>query len=200
MTQEEITAQRNALITEAMSWEGTRFHHRAAVKKNEKQKGGVDCMMFPASTFTAALGAKFLIPPYSPQWHLHAEPKDSPIFRDFPAFVPRGELWKSGEVGFRELYIEGVLTGGFVEISGGRTGIEPFDSGRFIDAKIERADLVLVRLGHVYAHGAIIVDWPRIIQSESSPMGAGRVVLSNAQANWFFAHRKVKFFSWEAWH
>jgi hypothetical protein len=195
MSPEQIQAQRDTVIAEAMSWRETKFHHRAAVKG-----AGVDCMMFPAATFTVALGARFAIPPYSPQWHLHAEPKDSAIFKEFPAYMPVGQLWNSGEDGFRELYIEGVLAGGFIEISGNQQDVEPFDSGCYLDASFEKADLVIVKLGHVYAHGAIILDWPKIIQAESSPYGAGKVVVSTTEANWYFSNRPLKFFSWKAWH
>lgn len=190
--------QREAVVCEARTWLNTRFHHRAAVKG-----AGVDCMMFPASTYTSVLGAAFRIPPYSPQWHLHAEgdvKHPGAQFPDFPAYVPVGKLWTCGEDRFRELYIEGLLNGNFIEISGGRTNVEPFDSGRFLESSFGTGDIVLVKLARTYAHGAIILQWPRVIQAESAPMGAGKVVESTVEANWFFTQREMKFFSWKEWH
>lgn len=60
-------ALRAAIVTEAMSWCGTRYHHLGDVKG-----AGVDCAMLLVRVYRS-LG---LIPdidprPYSPQWHQH---------------------------------------------------------------------------------------------------------------------------------
>ncbi len=60
--------QRQAVIAEALAWEGTPFHHRACVKG-----AGVDCARLLEAAFKAAglVPSDFQPPPYPFQWHLH---------------------------------------------------------------------------------------------------------------------------------
>ncbi len=67
-----IVQQRNAVVTEAFSWVGTRFRWRAAVKDPSGKGGGTDCAGFLASSYRDAGvfddgDLKF----YSPQSHLN---------------------------------------------------------------------------------------------------------------------------------
>lgn len=59
---------REAVVREALTWEGTPYHHGA------RQKGvGVDCAMLPAAVYEACELAPRLDPEYSPQWYLHRD-------------------------------------------------------------------------------------------------------------------------------
>ncbi len=61
-------SQREAVIAEALTWEGTPFHHEARVKGH-----AVDCGQFLAGVYIAAglIPADFKVAPYSSQHHLH---------------------------------------------------------------------------------------------------------------------------------
>ena len=60
--------QRRHVVTKAMTWLGTTYHHRAAVRG-----AGADCAMFPLSVFQVCgiLPFDYRPPAYSVQWHLH---------------------------------------------------------------------------------------------------------------------------------
>jgi len=83
-----------------------------------------------------------------------------------------------------EMYLNYLDKSGFIEIL-------PKDK--------QPADLAISRIGHLFSHGAIIVDWPQVIQSESR--GGGKVFfIRDAYSNWYFQARKIKFYSWKRWH
>jgi cell wall-associated NlpC family hydrolase len=111
--------QRKAVVAEALSWQGTPYHHQAAVKG-----AGTDCAMFPL----AVMQAVGLIPDsvklieYAAQWHLNQS---------------------------QELYIEWVQKLGGVETPDYTPG-----------------NLVLYKLGRTFCHGALILDWPKVIHAE----------------------------------
>jgi hypothetical protein len=72
----------------------------------------------------------------------------------------------------------------------------------FIDIQEEDklpADVVLTRVGRVFAHGAILFEWPIVIQAESAPAGLHKVTLATAEANWFLTDRDFRFFSLKVW-
>ena len=175
-----IRAQRLAVVQEARSWLGTPFHHDARVKG-----AGVDCMRMPCESYNQAIYANIDVPAnsYDAQWHLHQTGIDS-----------------NGNRVFRELYLEGLLKAGFVEVSDHQSDFEPFDPNLAVDAAKDTGDMAVVKLARTYSHGAIIVHWPQIIQTESSPCGRGMVVETNADANWFFTARPIRFFSRREWH
>lgn len=158
----EVTqSQREAVAIEAMSWINTPFKHAACVKA-----AGVDCAHV-GETFRKVLGATFSFPPYySPQWHLHEVNTE-----DGPRFV--------------EIYIEGILNAGFIEIE---------------KEQIQKGDVVLSKIGRVFCHGGIIINWPEVVQAESSPFGAGKVIKATANASWFLSGKQLRFFSWKDWH
>jgi cell wall-associated NlpC family hydrolase len=174
MTSEEITLQRQAVIAEARTWIGTPFHHAACVKG-----AGVDCVYMPAASYNKAIGVGIVIPTYSPQWHLHQTGPDGK---------------------HEELYLDNLKSSGFVELSDMDPEFEPYDASNWIAAPKYAGDLVVVKLARTYAHSAIIVDWPSIIQAESSPAGRGMVAQGLATVNWFFTARPVKFYSRKEWH
>ena len=86
---------------------------------------------------------------------------------------------------FVEIYIEGAIAAGFFEIT---------------KEEALPGDYVLSKIGRTFCHGGVIVGWPYVIQAESSPLGAGKVVKANANANWFLSRRALKFFSYKGWH
>jgi cell wall-associated NlpC family hydrolase len=72
MTQQE---QRQALIAEAESWLGTRFHCQARVKIDAAtgDRGGVDCATFLIEAYRRAgvVTRPVATPNYKQDWHLH---------------------------------------------------------------------------------------------------------------------------------
>ena len=109
--------RRAAVLTEAIAWLRTPYHHMGRLKG-----GGIDCLMLLAEVYEAAGVIPHLeIPFYPPDWHLH-----------------RGA----------ERYLDG-LTQYASEIEG------PPEPG----------DAVLFRFGRCFAHGAIIIGWPRLIHA-----------------------------------
>lgn len=62
-----MTATRDDVIREALTWEGTPYHHRAMIKGV-----GADCAMFPLAVYSSlGLIEPIVAPPYSAQWHLN---------------------------------------------------------------------------------------------------------------------------------
>lgn len=61
--------QRARVVEVARSWLGTRYHHNARIKGV-----GVDCATLLVEVFTeAGIIQPVVLPPYSPQWHLHRD-------------------------------------------------------------------------------------------------------------------------------
>ena len=64
-----VSDQRAAVVAEALSWQGTPYHHAAQLKG-----AGVDCAMLPAAVYRAAgLIPDFAVAHYPPDWHLHRD-------------------------------------------------------------------------------------------------------------------------------
>ena len=101
---------------------------------------------------------------------------------------------------FKEIYLEGLLANGFIEISDGVSNFEPFREDGWIDALKDTGDVAITRMGRLFAHGAIIEKWPNVIQAESHVCGRGKVCRATAEANYFLCHREMRFFSWKGWH
>lgn len=71
-TPEEIAAKRAAILAEALTWEGTKFHDACGVKGE-----GVDCIHFAKCVYVVVgLVPDFEIGPYKPQWFMH---RDEPL-------------------------------------------------------------------------------------------------------------------------
>ena len=112
-----MSAARQAVIAEALTWIGTPFHHAARVKG-----AGVDCLMLLAEVYERAGIAPHVEPPfYVPDWHLHRD---------------------------AERYMEGLL--GYA---------------RPIDGPPLPGDIALFRFGRTFSHGAIVVEWPRLVHA-----------------------------------
>lgn len=62
--------ERAAVVKEALSWVGTPFHERAAVKG---EKGGVDCARFISAVFRDGIGLATSVPDLSLQINLHRD-------------------------------------------------------------------------------------------------------------------------------
>lgn len=61
--------QRAAVVAEALSWQGTKYHHMARLKGV-----GVDCAGLPMEVYEAAGVTKHVDPgPYSPDWYMHQD-------------------------------------------------------------------------------------------------------------------------------
>jgi cell wall-associated NlpC family hydrolase len=64
-----ISDQRAAAVAEAVSWQGTPYHHAACIKG-----AGVDCAMLPAAVYRAVgLIPEFGVERYPADWHLHRD-------------------------------------------------------------------------------------------------------------------------------
>lgn len=61
------------------------------------------------------------------------------------------------------------------------------------DGPPEPADVVVVKFGRVYAHSAIVIDWPIIITANPH---ARKVMINRADIYNVFARRPKKFFSY----
>jgi len=59
---------REAVVAEAMTWEGTPYHSGASIKGV-----GVDCAMFPAAVYHAVGLTPKIEPKYSPDWMMHRD-------------------------------------------------------------------------------------------------------------------------------
>jgi len=73
-----IRASREAVVDEAMSWIGTRYHHAARVKAVRDaggriiDRGGVDCATLLAEIYGGlGLVQNLAVPSYPHDWHMH---------------------------------------------------------------------------------------------------------------------------------
>lgn len=114
MTQQE---QRDAVIAEALTWQGTPYHHMARLKGI-----GCDCLTYLAGVFeNCGLIDHIEIPFYPMDWALHRD---------------------------AERYFDGLLKY--------TCPVETPQPG----------DIALWKFGRCYSHGAIVITWPKIINSE----------------------------------
>jgi cell wall-associated NlpC family hydrolase len=61
--------QRKAVVSEALTWQGTPYHHQSALKGV-----GADCGLFPIAVYRSiGLLNDFQVPEYSPQWFMHRQ-------------------------------------------------------------------------------------------------------------------------------
>ena len=109
--------KRTLIVTEAISWLGTRWHHKAMVKG-----AGVDCAMLLYATYlNCGFIEPMIIEDYPRDWALHNN---------------------------TEKFI---------------TNVEHY--AHRVDSP-KSADIVLFKTGKTHSHGAIILDYPRIIHAE----------------------------------
>ncbi|MBI3447224.1 MAG: hydrolase [Magnetospirillum sp.] len=140
--------ERMGMVAEAVSW------FRTPYRDCQRLKGcGVDCAQYPAAAYHAA-GLVEEIPhfPYSPQWHINQrEEKYLKVVLSYAREIapPGCATWPDDLVGPR-----GVLGDEVVDalIKAGTYAPLP-------------GDLVLYKVGHCHAHGAIVIAWPRIIHA-----------------------------------
>ena len=121
--------ERSAVVREALTWQGTPFHHMGRIKG---RAGGADCAYATAMIYHAALPHRVEAPefgPYAPQWNLSR--------------------------GAQERYLATVM---------GLPGVCEIGAG---DAR--PGDLVLFRIAHAWAHGAIVMPpgWPAIAHADA---------------------------------
>lgn len=146
MDQQQIDAERAAIIAEAIIWKGTKFHDNASVKGV-----GCDCIGFLAGVFRTLIGT-IDIPYYSKDWHLHRTE----------------ELYLLGDHGN-----PGLL--GYCEEVAGPPERAPLPG-----------DVVMFKFGNCFAHGAIVLAWPKIIHSFAQrPVGTDDVTQSQILQRWY---------------
>ena len=133
--------RRAAVVTEAISWLKTPYHHMARVKG-----AGTDCLMLLAEVYESC----GVIPHqeigfYPPDWNLHRS---------------------------AELYLNGF-----------------FQLAKEIESPPLPVDVALFKFGRCFAHGAIVIEWPRLIHSW---VGVGVMYGDATQPN--LAKRDRRFF------
>jgi cell wall-associated NlpC family hydrolase len=74
------SAERERVVQEALSWQGTRYHHMGRIKQRRDDagiiidKGGVDCGQYILMVFVnAGLIAEPPLAYYPPDWHMHRD-------------------------------------------------------------------------------------------------------------------------------
>lgn len=113
-----MTPERQRILTAAVSWLRTPWHHRAQVKG-----AGVDCAQFPAAVYRdAGLIGEVDTGEYPPDWMMH---------RSEERFLEVVQRYADP--------VEAPLPG----------------------------DLAVYMVGHCFSHGAIVIDWPRIIHASN---------------------------------
>lgn len=138
------------IIKEALTWEGTPYHHQAAVKGV-----GVDCAYFVGKIAEeVGLLKNFHVEPYSIEWHMHNE----------------GEKMLAIIEGFGARLVEVARPGDILAFKYGRScshlGIMLHDN-KFIHASIkhkrvmieELRDDYLERHKHTYIYPGVIHDY-----------------------------------------
>lgn len=136
--------KREAIVAEALTWKGTKYHANASVKQV-----GVDCARFLAACYRAAgfdIPKDFLHLPHG--WFLHAREE---------------KLLNIVERHMRN--VETPLPG----------------------------DIALFKVGRVFGHSALVVDWPTVIHTDAF-VPFPRVEIASAD-QWPLARREVKFYS-----
>lgn len=99
-SESKVFSERQAVVREALSWEGTPFHDRAAVKGKD---GGVDCARLLSEVFRSAIGLETSVPDISLQINLHQDA------------IERYARERGYET--NEIYLEELKRAGFHEIS-----------------------------------------------------------------------------------
>jgi len=127
--------QRVALIKEARTWDQTRFHHRANIRRSAGgDPGGVDCANLLIEAHVGAGLAERFEPGYYPcDWHMH---------RDEERFLATLEA-NLRRVGDDELPIRDREPG----------------------FTVRPGNVLIWRYGRTFSHGAIVTHWPRIIHA-----------------------------------
>ena len=156
-----IDPRRASVVTEAESWLRTPYHHMARVKG-----AGADCLTLLAEVYEkAGVIPHVEVPFYPPDWNLHRD---------------------------AERYLEGV-TRYAREVAYCATDVPP--RGRAASGEAARrqgpqpGDVAVFKFGRCFAHGAVIVSWPRLIHAWHS---AGVVYADATQGQ--LALRPVRIF------
>jgi len=130
---------RESIVAEALSWNGTPYHHAARVKGH-----GVDCAQFLIAVVEAVTGRKIPVESYPPDWCLHRN--DETFLEVLEQHAHR---------------IEGPPLPG---------------------------DVAMFRWGRTVSHGAVVLDWPKVIHAN---VPERCVSIDDAVANQSLASRFV---------
>lgn len=125
------------VVEAARSWERTRYHHHARVKRTETDPGGVDCGQFIIATFVESGAVPDFDPGhYTMDWHLHQTEEK------YLSFIETHlDRWDNEEMSLRA-----------------RLRREP-------DWEPPMASVIVVRVGLTFSHGMIVTEWPKIIHA-----------------------------------
>jgi cell wall-associated NlpC family hydrolase len=182
--------QRAAVVAEARSWIGTRYHNCADVKG-----AGVDCGMLLVRVFVdTGLCAPFDPRPYPPDWHLHRSEEK------YLGFV----FDRAHEVFLTDAPAQAGALPNPPPQAGERIGNRDASSSlphlRGRDGEgVKRGDVAVFRFGRCYSHGGIVVETdPLAIVHAYAP--AGCVLEERMQQSAVLSEkiRKPRFFSWWA--
>jgi cell wall-associated NlpC family hydrolase len=167
--------QRQAVVQEAISWLRTPYHHQARIKGQ-----GVDCAMFLGEVFHRA----GLTPPVEVRSlrSLTPEQQASGGNAGFSACISIESYSPQWHLHQREEVYRGLVEQFGREIGGGL---------------LLPGDVVLYQFGHCLSHGAIILEWPRIIHAV---VQAG-VIFGNGEQVVIKKHRprRAVFFRFRGW-
>jgi cell wall-associated NlpC family hydrolase len=148
------------VVAEAVSWLRTPYHHMARVKG-----AGADCLTLLAEVYEkAGVIPHVEVPFYPPDWNLHHDAERylegvTRYAREIPYCADNAPLG--------------------VRVSGGAAlGREP-----------QPGDVAVFKFGRCFAHGAIVLSWPRLIHAWHS---AGVVYADATQGQ--LARRPVRIF------
>ena len=165
---------REAVVREARTWLGTRYHHMGRVKG-----AGVDCATLLAEVYERAGAVPHVaIAHYPPDWHLHRD------LERYLAYV----LQVAHEV-LPPLAMSGAAV---ATIAGGDRAVQAV-GGPVSAQRAEPGDIVLYKWGRCFAHGAIITKpWPEEVIHAYAPVGA---VTAGRGDEGRLRDRETKFFS-----
>jgi cell wall-associated NlpC family hydrolase len=128
---------RAAIVSEAMSWLRTPYHHEANIKGV-----GVDCAMIMIEVFSAVGLIKHFDPrPYRPDWHLHQ--KEERYVNHLEEFMHRVEEY----------------------VPEGRGKTAKFNAEAVRNT--QPGNVVVWRVGRTFSHGGIITRWPYVIHASA---------------------------------
>ena len=131
-----IDPRRGCVVAEAVSWLRTPYHHMARVKG-----AGADCLTLLAEVYEkAGVIPHVEVPFYPPDWNLHHDAERylegvTRYAREIPYCADNAPLG--------------------VRVSGGAA----------LRREPQPGDVAVFKFGRCFAHGAIVLGWPRLIHA-----------------------------------
>src|ERR1700736_1822431 len=131
-----VDPRRGCVVAEAVSWLRTPYHHMARVKG-----AGADCLTLLAEVYEkAGVIPHVEVPFYPPDWNLHHDAERylegvTRYAREIPYCADNAPLG--------------------VRVSGGAA----------LRREPQPGDVAVFKFGRCFAHGAIVLGWPRLIHA-----------------------------------